>query len=158
MDFLVSLSTTIIYAYSVYVTFTVDRTYSLYFLSECVLLCLILFGKYLENLAKTETSGAIRRLMRLQPKTALVERDGEEMELDIDEIGEHDVVISAPASECRWTEWSSRAAAPWMNPCSRARACPWTSCRATRCSAAAEPLRQRPHIRRRLGKDSFCSR
>jgi len=96
MDFLVALSTTIIYAYSVYVTFTVDIDIQLYFLSECVLLCLILFGKYLENLAKTETSGAIRRLMRLQPKTALVERDGEEKELDIDEICEHDVVVLRP--------------------------------------------------------------
>jgi Cu+-exporting ATPase len=96
MDLLVSLSTTIIYAYSVYVTFTADTDIQLYFLSECVLMCLILFGKYLENLARTETSGAIRRLMRLQPKTALVERDGEERELDIDEIGEHDVVIIRP--------------------------------------------------------------
>ena len=96
MDFLVALSTTIIYAYSVYVTFTVSIDIQLYYLSECVLMCLILFGKYLETLARSETSGAIRRLMRLQPKTVLVERGGEEKELDIDEITEHDVVIIRP--------------------------------------------------------------
>ena len=96
MDMLVSLSTTIIYAYSVYVTFTAKTDIQLYFLSECVLMSLILFGKYLENLARTETSGAIRRLMRLQPRTALVERNGEELELDVDEITEHDVIILRP--------------------------------------------------------------
>jgi Cu+-exporting ATPase len=96
MDFLVSLSTTVIYAYSVYVAFTATEDIRLYFMSECVLLDLIMFGKYLENMAKSQTSGAIRRLMRLQPKTALVERGGEEMELDVDEITEHDVVILRP--------------------------------------------------------------
>ena len=96
MDFLVALSTTIIYCYSVYVTFTVRIDIQLYFLSECVLMSLILFGKYLETLAKSETSGAIRRLMRLQPKTALVERDGEERELPVSEIAQHDVVILRP--------------------------------------------------------------
>lgn len=96
MDFLVALSTTIIYAYSVYVTFSVSVDIQLYFLSECVLMGLILFGKYLETLARSETSGAIRNLMRLQPKTALVERDGEEKELDVDEITEHDVIILRP--------------------------------------------------------------
>ena len=43
MDFLVALSTTIIYAYSAYITFTVYHNTKLYFLSECVLLSLILF-------------------------------------------------------------------------------------------------------------------
>lgn len=96
MDFLVALSTTIIYAYSVFITFTVTEDIKLYYLSGGVLMSLLLFGKYIENIARGETSGAIRKLMRLQPKTALVERDGEEKELDIDEITEHDVIIIRP--------------------------------------------------------------
>ena len=45
MDFLVALSTTIIYIYRTYVTFTVHHDIKVYFLSECVLLSLILFCK-----------------------------------------------------------------------------------------------------------------
>ena len=96
MDFLVALSTTIIYLYSVYITFTATENIKLYFLSQGVLMSLLLFGKYIENIARGETSGAIRKLMRLQPKTALVERDGDEKEIDIEEITEHDVIIIRP--------------------------------------------------------------
>lgn len=93
MDFLIALSTTVIYLYSAVITFTVHEDIQLYFLSEGVLLTLVLFGKYLENLARGEASSAIRKLMRLQPKTALVERGGEARELDVDEIVEHDVIL-----------------------------------------------------------------
>ena len=96
MDFLVALSTTIIYLYSVYITFAATENIKLYFLSQGVLMSLLLFGKYIENIARGETSGAIRKLMRLQPKTALVERDGDEKEIDIEEITEHDVIIIRP--------------------------------------------------------------
>ena len=51
MDFLVSLSSTLIYLYSAYVTFTPRRSYKLYFASDGVLLSLILFGKYMEQVA-----------------------------------------------------------------------------------------------------------
>lgn len=96
MDFLIALSTTVIYLYSAVVTFTVRDEIQLYFLSEGVLLTLVLFGKYLENLARGETSSAIRKLMRLQPKTALVERGGAVRELDLDEITEHDIILLRP--------------------------------------------------------------
>lgn len=96
MDVLVALSATIIYLYSSYVAFTVPIGKMLYFLSNGVLIALLLFGRYLEQLAMGESSQAIRRLMRLQPKTALVQRGGEEKELSIEEIEEHDVVIIRP--------------------------------------------------------------
>lgn len=78
MDVLVALSTTIIYLYSSYVGFTVPVGKMLYFLSDGVLIALLLFGRYLEQLAMGESSQAIRRLMRLRPKTALVQRGGDE--------------------------------------------------------------------------------
>ena len=93
MDFLVALSTTIIYIYSTYVTFTVHHDIKVYFLSECVLLSLILFGKYMETTSRYEASAAIRRLIRLRPETAFVLRDGKETEVQINELTETDVII-----------------------------------------------------------------
>lgn len=96
MDFLVALSTSIIYIYSTVTAFTVTADIQIYYLSECVLLSLILFGKYLENLSRGEASGAIRALMRLQPKTALVERGGEQKEIPVEDIVEHDLILLRP--------------------------------------------------------------
>ena len=131
MDFLVALSTTLIYAYSVYITFTVTEDIKLYFLSGGVLMSLLLFGKYIENIARGEASGAIRKLMRLQPKTALVERGGDEKEIDIEEITEHDVIILRPGER-----WCWRGNAPWTRACSPARACRWRKRRAIPFAAA----------------------
>lgn len=96
MDFLVALSTTIIYLYSVYVTFTFVGEAQIYYLSQCVLLTLIMFGKYIENLARGETSDSIRKLMRLQPKRAIIIWDGKEKQVDIEEITEHDIIVIYP--------------------------------------------------------------
>lgn len=96
MDVLVALSTTIIYLYSIYVAFFVPIGKMLYFLSGSVLITLLLFGRYLEHIAMGETANSIKRLMRLQPRTALVLRGGEERELPVEEIEEHDVIIVRP--------------------------------------------------------------
>lgn len=96
MDFLVAASITILYLYSAVTAFTVKIDIQLYFLSQGVLQSLILFGRYLEQLSRGEASQAIRRLLRLQPKTARVERGGEEREIDIEDITEYDVVLLRP--------------------------------------------------------------
>lgn len=96
MDFLVSLSSTLIYLYSAYVTFTPRRSYKLYFASDGVLLSLILFGKYMEQVAAGEASSAIRKLMHLQPRTAMVQRGDTFVELPVDQIAEHDRVRIRP--------------------------------------------------------------
>ena len=96
MDFLVAASVTILYLYSAVTAFTVKIDIQLYFLSQGVLQSLILFGRYLEQLSRGEASQAIRRLLRLQPKTARVERGGEEREIDIEDITEYDVVLLRP--------------------------------------------------------------
>ena len=93
MDFLVASSTTIIYLYSSYLAWTVNADIQLYFLSQCVLLCLILFGKYLELVAKGATARSIRGLLRLQPEDAVVERNGKEMTVPVSAITEYDVVL-----------------------------------------------------------------
>ena len=93
MDFLVALSTTIIYAYSAYITFTVYHNTKLYFLSECVLLSLILFGKYMETTSRYEASAAIRRLINLQPETAHILRGGAEIEVGLNDILPSDSIV-----------------------------------------------------------------
>lgn len=92
MDFLVSLSSTLIYLYSAYVTFMPRTSYKLYFASDGVLLSLILFGKYMEQVAAGEANSAIRKLMHLQPRTAMVQRGDTFVELPVDQIAEHDRV------------------------------------------------------------------
>lgn len=78
MDLLVALSTTAIYAYSTVVVFTVTEDIKLYYLCDGVLISLLLFGRYLESVAIYQSGEAVRSLMRLQPKTAIVLRDGTE--------------------------------------------------------------------------------
>lgn len=92
MDLLVALSTSVIYLHSAYTTFTVHENVKLYFLSEGVLLSLILFGKYMECTSKYEASEAIRRLIRLKPETANVIRDGCEQTVGIDELSTDDII------------------------------------------------------------------
>lgn len=96
MDFLISLSSTLIYLYSAYVTFTPRTSYKLYFASDGVLLSLILFGKYMEQVAAGEANSAIRKLMHLQPRTAMVQRGDTFVELPVDQIAEHDRVRIRP--------------------------------------------------------------
>ena len=96
MDFLVSLSFTLIYLYSACVTFTPRTSYKLYFASDGVLLSLILFGKYMEQVAAGEANSAIRKLMHLQPRTAMVQRGDTFVELPVDQIAEHDRVRIRP--------------------------------------------------------------
>jgi len=65
----------------------------LYFESAAMILTLITFGKYLEARAKRRTSDAITKLMNLAPKTALVERNGAELEIPAEEVVKGDILI-----------------------------------------------------------------
>jgi len=67
-----------------------------YFEAAAVIITLILLGKYLESKAKGRTSEAIRKLMQLQAKTARVVRDGETLELPIEEVIAGDVIEVRP--------------------------------------------------------------
>lgn len=96
MDLLAALSTTAIYAYSTVVVFTVTEDIKLYYLCDGVLISLLLFGRYLESVAIYQSGEAVRSLMRLQPKTAIVLRDGTEREIDAQEIVSGDTVVLRP--------------------------------------------------------------
>ena len=96
MDLLVALSTTVIYVYSTVVAFTVKENIKLYYLCDGVLISLLLFGRYLESVAIYQSGEAVRGLLRLQPKTAIVLRDGEEAEIDAAEIVSGDMILLRP--------------------------------------------------------------
>lgn len=65
----------------------------LYFESAGMILTLITFGKFLEARAKGRTSDAITKLMDLAPKTAVVERDGAELEVPVEEVEKGDILV-----------------------------------------------------------------
>ena len=96
MDLLVALSTTAIYIYSIVVAFTVTENIKLYYLCDGVLISLLLFGRYLESVAIYQSGEAVRGLLRLQPKTAVVLRCGVETEIDAAEIASGDTILLRP--------------------------------------------------------------
>ena len=96
MDLLVSLSSSIIWLYSSHVALTRKKNFTLYFTSQGILLSLILFGKYMEQVAAGEAGAAIRKLLRLQPASAMVRRDGEWKELATEQIRTGDEILLRP--------------------------------------------------------------
>ena len=96
MDFLIALSTTVIYAYSSVLAFTVQDNIKLYFLCEGVLLSLVFFGKYLEIIAKGETAHSIRALVHLLPQKATRLEDGVPVEVPAEALQPGDWVRILP--------------------------------------------------------------
>ena len=103
MDLLISLGTNAAYWYSVIVVlagvFGVFIGEHLYFESAAVIITLIKVGKYLEARAKGQTSEAIKNLMKLQAKTARVERDGQEIEVPVNQVRVGDIVSVRPGEK-----------------------------------------------------------
>jgi heavy metal translocating P-type ATPase len=71
---------------------------NLYFETAGMILLLVTFGKYLEARAKRRTTDAVSRLMDLSPKTAVVLRGGQELEIPADGLAAGDVVVIRPGS------------------------------------------------------------
>jgi P-type Cu+ transporter len=68
----------------------------LYFDTSATIIALILLGRFLEARAKGQTSAAIKKLIGLQPKTALVIRDGKEIEIHVDDVQVGDLILVRP--------------------------------------------------------------
>jgi len=93
MNSLVSLGTNAAYFYSLAVLLSSSSMPHLYFETSAVIITLILFGRTLEERAKTKTSEAMKKLVQMQPKTAIVLRDGKEIEISVDEVNTGDLVL-----------------------------------------------------------------
>lgn len=106
MDVLVSLGTSAAFFYSLYLTIvwavdggSVHHGPEMYYETSAVLITLVLMGKLFESLAKGRTSEAIKSLMGLQAKTALVVRDGEELSIPVEEVIAGDIVLVRPGNK-----------------------------------------------------------
>lgn len=105
MDTLIGIGTLTAYLYSSFVVLFPNIAHSAglpetnYFDVAIVVIGFIVFGKYLEARSKLKTGEAIEKLMNLQAKTALVERNGEEIEIAIDMVQLDDVVIVKPGGK-----------------------------------------------------------
>ncbi|MDV2686436.1 heavy metal translocating P-type ATPase [Alkalihalophilus lindianensis] len=104
MDVLVALGTSAAYFYSIYLGWEWMRAGSqgmpeLYFEAAAVIITLIVLGKLFEVRAKGRTSQAIQKLLGLQAKTARVIRDGEEVELPVEEVMAGDTVVIKPGEK-----------------------------------------------------------
>ena len=102
MNTLIAVGTSVAYLYSVAVTFLhstflfADYEAATYFDTSTAIIGLVLLGRYLEARAKNRASEAIRSLLRLQPHTAVIRRDGAEVELPVDQILPGDFVLVKP--------------------------------------------------------------
>ena len=96
MDVLVAMGSTVAFLYSLAVLLAPGLGHHVYFETSAVIITLIKLGKMMESRTKGRTGGAIRKLMGLRPKTALVLRDGVEAEIPISQVTIGDRVAVRP--------------------------------------------------------------
>lgn len=102
MDFLIALGTTVAYVYSVAVVFFPEalpvkvEERDVYFEVSAVIIAFVLLGKYMEEIIKTRSSAAVRKLMDLSPAVAHVIRDGTEIEIPAGSIMVDEIIVVRP--------------------------------------------------------------
>jgi P-type Cu+ transporter len=96
MDVLVALGTSMAYLYSAVVTLFGLHHHHVYFEASAAIITLVLMGKLLEARAKGKTSGAIEKLLQLQPRQARIERNGQIAEVELASVVADDMVIVRP--------------------------------------------------------------
>ncbi len=109
MDTLVALGSGVSFVYSTVLLFAMtyyqtignsgkveELMHSLYFESAAMILTLITVGKMLEAYSKGRTTDALKGLMDLAPKTAVIEREGEEITVPVEEVNRGDVFVVRP--------------------------------------------------------------
>lgn len=109
MDTLVALGSAASYVYSVYALYAMTSAqlrgdteavmgymHEFYFESAAMILTLITVGKLLEAISKGRTTDALKGLMKLAPKTAVVKRDGEEVTVPIEQVHKGDYFVVHP--------------------------------------------------------------
>lgn len=104
MDSLIAIGTGAAFLYSLYITYKIylghsNMVHSLYYESATMIIAFIVLGKYLENLSKGKTSAAIKKLVNFQSKKASIVRNGEIVEVDIDEVITGDTVFVKPGEK-----------------------------------------------------------
>ncbi len=96
MDVLVAMGSSVAYIYSLALLLVPAFGHHVYFETSAVIITLIKLGKMLEARTKGRTGGAIRKLMKLRPKTAFIEVDGREKEIPVSQVRIGDRIIVRP--------------------------------------------------------------
>lgn len=105
MDFLIALGTSVAYFYSVAVLFFPDvlpvkvTERDVYFEVSAVIIAFVLLGRYMEEIIKTKSSAAVRRLLDLKPAIAHVIRDGQEVDLPAENVMAGELLVVKPGEK-----------------------------------------------------------
>jgi Cu+-exporting ATPase len=103
MDSLIFIGTAVAYFYSLIVSLfiflDIETTAHLYFESAALILVFISLGKYLEAITKGKTSEAIKKLIGLQPKEAMIVKNGEEIKIPISKVKVKDIILVKPGEK-----------------------------------------------------------
>ncbi len=105
MNTLVAIATSAAYGYSLVVTVWPGLLSDVagadvhYFEASAVIIGLVLLGRYFEMGARAQVSAAIQRLLDLRARTARVERDGQALEVALDDVRQNDVVVVRPGEK-----------------------------------------------------------
>ena len=99
MDSLIAISAAVSTAYGVFAMYQMiygNMDHDIYFESAGMILTLITMGKYLEARSKGKTTDAIEKLMNLAPKTVIIESDGGEKQIPVEDLKVGDILIVKP--------------------------------------------------------------
>ncbi|NEZ45835.1 copper-translocating P-type ATPase [Clostridium niameyense] len=104
MDSLVAIGTLAAELYGIFAIVQIANgnvryAHELYFESASTIITLILLGKYLEAKTKGKTSEAIKKLVGLTPKKAIMLQEGKEIEIDVEEVEKDDIIIVKPGEK-----------------------------------------------------------
>ena len=105
MDSLVAVGTSSAFIYSLYISYkifadnNINLMHSLYYESAAMIIAFVMLGKYLETLSKGKASAAIKKLVNFQAKKANIIRNGEIVEIDINEVSKGDIVFIKPGEK-----------------------------------------------------------
>ena len=104
MDTLVMIGVLASFVYSIYGTIQIICGNTmfvehLYYESTAIVIFFVKIGKFIENKNKNKTKEALQQLMSITPNEAVIERDGEEVKVTIDEIQKGDIVICKPGQK-----------------------------------------------------------
>ncbi|MFH2014053.1 MAG: heavy metal translocating P-type ATPase [Patescibacteria group bacterium] len=98
MDTLIAMGTSAAYFYSLWITF-IQPNGHVYYETAAIIITLIILGRLLEARAKGQASEAIKKLMKLQAKTARVIRNNQEIDIPIEQVEKGDIVIVRPGEK-----------------------------------------------------------
>ena len=104
MDTLVAIGVLTSIGYSLYNMYLVlqgnhHEVMNLYFESASIVIYFIKLGRYMDGISKDKTKESIQKLVKITPNTAVLKRNGEELQVTLDEIGKGDIVVSKPGEK-----------------------------------------------------------